>query len=68
MLHKCIKCTKEYQEDDPEPYYCESCLAQKRELATKIDTTFVPRPRVKSLLQEYDEAPKGPGGFMIYRG
>ena len=68
MLHKCIRCSSEYEDADPEPYYCSHCFTKQRQLAAEIDKNHVPRPKGKSLLQEYDEAPKGPGGFMIYRG
>lgn len=63
-MFNCIRCKIPYEEEGVEAYYCASCLLTKKELAAQIDANYVPRPKVKTALEEYDEAPKGPGGFM----
>lgn len=59
--HLCIKCNTPYQDKDPEPYYCSSCLKEKKEIAEKIDSQFKSRPRKQymSPLQAYDNTPVG---------
>lgn len=65
--HACLKCEQQYQDNDPDRYLCLSCRDKKKEIAKQIDATFVPRPQAKTALQEYEEAEKGPGGFMRIR-
>lgn len=67
--HACIKCNAQYQDIDPEPYLCGPCKVAKDAVALQVDKQMAGRPRVqvKSSMQQYDEAPKGPGGFMIVR-
>jgi hypothetical protein len=65
----CIKCGKPYQDKDPEPYYCAVCLEEKKRMAAEIDKRIQLRGSSranKSLLQEYDNAPKV-NGFMIVK-
>lgn len=69
MTHACIKCKAQYEDEEPEAYYCATCLEEKKKIAAEIDARMAMRPKKesKSMLQEYDQAPKGPGGFMIVR-
>lgn len=71
MTHKCIKtvCPNTYEDNDPEPYYCPSCKEANKAIAAKIDTLLASRPKKehRSVIQEYDAAPKGPGGFMVVK-
>jgi len=69
--HPCIKpsCGKKYDSDDAERYYCPDCATANQLLAQQIDAKIASTPRreTRSALQEYDNAPKGPGGFMILK-
>ena len=56
--HECIKCKRQYQDNDPDAYYCESCRENNKIIAAELEKKFVPRPREKSTLELYDEAPK----------
>lgn len=62
MTHTCIKpgCGATYQDNDPDPYYCDSCKAHNKEMAARVDSIVAARPRKPrmSLLQEYDAAQK----------
>lgn len=60
MRHECVKCKAPYQDQDPEPYLCASCLEEKKAIAAQIDAQFASRPRVtpKSDLQMFDETGK----------
>lgn len=67
FTHTCIKpgCSTQYQDEDPEPYYCPACKAEKAEIAKTIDAQFASRPKEKVVtpLQEYEQAQKI-RGFM----
>ena len=69
--HTCIKpgCTNQYQDEDPDPYYCEPCREENRKVALEVEAKLGPRDTTPPVtpLQEYDAATKGPGGFMIYK-
>lgn len=56
--HNCIKCSTQYKSEEVDPYYCESCIIEKNRIAKEVDQRVSMRPRrkVKSALQEYDEA------------
>ena len=60
--HVCIKpqCGATYEDSDPDPYYCPSCVIEKKALAAKIDASLASRPKrpVLSDLQRYDQAQK----------
>jgi len=68
MKHQCVKCKREYFDNDPDPYYCPTCNEQCKLIAAEIDRKIATQPRkpIKSLLQEYDEAPKV-NGFMVIK-
>ena len=61
----CIKCSTKYESAETEPYYCLPCLNAKKDIADKIDAKFAGRSRIKSktLLDQYNEAPRAKGGF-----
>ena len=65
FTHKCVKCEKEYQDSDPDPYYCDLCNKTRLEIAKRIDKEKkgVVAKKSDSLMSIYDKAPKGPGGF-----
>lgn len=66
--HNCLKCKAQYQDEDEDPYYCDTCKTEKMKLAEQIDKNHIPRPKMKTPLEEYEEAPKGgPMNFPIYR-
>ncbi len=64
--HQCLKCGTQYTDNDPDPYYCEVCIAERKVLAAEIDAKVrsrgVSRPTVSSY-QEYEAAEKV-RGFM----
>lgn len=63
MKHKCIKCTAEYSDNDPDDYLCLKCRGAKAEIAAQIDSNFVPRPKAPTMLEQYDNAKKVNGRF-----
>ncbi len=62
--HSCIKCKAQYQDKDPDPYYCPKCNEKRIEIAKKIDAK-PPKPKKDrtNLLAAYEAAPKV-RGFM----
>jgi len=58
MIHECIKCKARYEDEDVDPYYCISCQENNKILAKELDKRFIARPKVKSVLEAYEEAPK----------
>lgn len=68
MQHACIKCATQYQSEDADAYLCAQCLEQKNKIAKEVDARLSARPKreTKSLIQQYDEAPKM-NGFMVVR-
>lgn len=57
--HTCIKpsCGAQYQDTDPDPYYCEEHQKANKHIIKEIYAKFskIPRKPVKSDLQIYDE-------------
>lgn len=37
FLKTCLKCNADYRDNDPDPYWCESCNAERKALAREID-------------------------------
>jgi uncharacterized Zn ribbon protein len=66
--HPCIKCGTQYQDADPDPYYCKSCNDERKKIAKEIDAKIKAKPKrsTMSALQEYDNMPKI-GGFIQVR-
>ena len=60
MTYECIKpsCKTRYASEELEAYYCPSCKEANKILAKEMDNKFVPRPKSKTMLELYDEAPK----------
>ncbi len=60
MQHKCIKCSVDYSDNEPENYYCSSCLVEKKRIAAEIDAKLdsVPKKAVLSDWQIYQQANK----------
>ena len=60
MQHKCIKpsCQNTYNDNEPEDYYCPSCLVEKKAIAARIDAQMAGKSRepVKSDLQSFEES------------
>lgn len=66
--HSCLKCKSSYEDNDPDPYYCNSCREEVKKIAKEIDKRVVPTPKTKSSLQEYDELCKqSRTPFPLYR-
>jgi hypothetical protein len=59
--HNCIKCSLEYKSNEPDPYYCDSCLEQKKIIAKEVDKKIasIPKKQTVSDLQLYDQAKGG---------
>ena len=53
--HKC-SCGKEYQDDDPEVYFCDICIKKRKHIAAQVDAQMASRPRVesRSALKEFE--------------
>lgn len=64
---QCIKCQAQYQSEDPEPYYCQSCEEEKKAIAKEIDKKMAGRvsKRAKSDLQMFDEIAKARGTHFV---
>lgn len=65
--HKCLKCNADYKDDDPEPYYCEICIQERKTIAKEIDKKIMPTLSYKqsSSLQAFDALPKVRGFTII---
>jgi hypothetical protein len=62
MLQTCIKpsCGQKYESEEPDAYYCPSCLELKRSAAAELDAKFDTRGQQPSSgLTEYDRACAG---------
>lgn len=64
--HVCIKngCNKQYQDKDPDPYYCSECKDEVKRKAEEVDKLISSRPpkrQRKSGLEQYDAIIKGKG-------
>lgn len=58
--HTC-PCGAEYQDDDPDVYFCEACIAERKRIAAEIDAKtpkHSEEERQMSDLQRYDQAAK----------
>ena len=59
MLHKCIKpsCETEYQDDEPDAYFCQPCRELNKSVAQRIDTNVKARmsPKPVSNFQRYEQ-------------
>ena len=55
--HPCIKCSTEYQDEDPDAYYCTACNEERKKIAAEIDKKMGNRSTkpVKSDLQAFEE-------------
>lgn len=69
FTHSCIKCSTQYQDGEPDAYYCESCIEEKKKIAAQIDANLSNRPKrpTTSALQEFDSLPKVHGNFVQVR-
>jgi len=59
----CIKCSTQYESNDPEPFYCAKCEIEKKAIAKEIDAKLAGRVSTKptSFIQEYDAIRKAKG-------
>lgn len=67
--HSCIKCGTQYQDEETDAYYCETCLVEKRRIASEIDAKLASRPKkeYKSAMQLYDEQAVSVRGMKFLR-
>lgn len=58
--HKCIKCSKEYKDTDPDPYYCNPCNEERKIIAEQVTkkVLLTKSTHAPSSLQAYDAANK----------
>lgn len=58
--HKCIKCSKDYKDNDIDPYLCDECKIEKKKIAEEIDKKIAMRPKREEIsdLKRYDQAQK----------
>ena len=60
MQHQCIKssCGKQYDDSDPDDYYCPSCREENKAIAAKIDVQMAGKSRepVVSDLQAFEQS------------
>jgi len=59
MQYKCIKivCGQTYESDEPEAYYCPSCVERNKQIAEQINAKIHP-VYTESTISRYDAAPK----------
>lgn len=71
--HTCIKpgCGKQYDDEDPDPYYCTACNEQRLVIAQAIEAKYpvtVGQPKSMSDLEIYDSQAKtmnSPTGRLV---
>lgn len=58
--HACIKCDTQYQDKDPDPYYCAPCNEARKVIAAELDAKRPknPVPQPMSALQQFDSVAK----------
>ena len=59
MQHKCIKiaCGQFYENDEPDAYYCPSCVEKNKRTAEEINSRIHPVNH-ESNMKKYDALPK----------
>lgn len=64
--HKCIKCQTEYNSMEEDAYYCEACIAEKKQIAKEIDKKMAnkTKKKVKTTVQLLEENGKAPSGMQ----
>lgn len=63
--HKC-SCGKDYTDNDPDGYFCPSCVKARKEVAKDIDKKFsTARPQVESEWQKYERLRKEQGYVFL---
>lgn len=35
--HNCLNCSKQYTDNDPDVYFCSSCVEQRKQIAKEVD-------------------------------
>jgi hypothetical protein len=65
--HPCLKCSKVYQDEDPEAYYCAPCNEERKAIAATVDArrATIPSKKRMSGIQEYDASPKVRGFVRV---
>lgn len=56
--HIC-QCGSQYENEDPDPYYCDACVASRKAIADEIDAkrrALGPVPKPMSALELFDAA------------
>ncbi len=68
MVHNCIKCSAQYEDEDPDPYYCAECNELRIAAAKEVDAKMSGRPKkpIISALQEYDNSEKIHGFVRVH--
>ena len=62
----CLNCKRIYKSDDPDPYYCDSCLTVRKRIAKDLDSKFNTVGQVpNSPLTAYDAEVKRIGSRFI---
>lgn len=71
MKHQCIRpgCSTQYEDNDPEPYYCGPCNEARKAAAAEIDAKIALRPkeRVVSDLKAFEAKSQARGSAMFIR-
>lgn len=70
--HKC-SCGESYTDNDPDVYFCPSCVEQRKIVARQVDSKMINirlRPRAKTDLELMEEKgktmPSARGGFATF--
>lgn len=72
--HSCIKpgCSNQYQDNDPDAYYCPSCQEAKKALAAQIDASIGSRPKkehvsdLQAFIQQGHSMKKADGSLATF--
>jgi hypothetical protein len=68
FAHKCIKCQRDYKDNDVDDYYCLTCKEERKKIAQQVDAKIAargPKKQVKSDLQIYNDLCKMRGTAFV---
>lgn len=65
--HSCIKCKVQYEDTEPDEFYCPTCNTERLRIAAEIDAKIKAKPTkpTMSALQQYDAQEKFRGFIRV---
>jgi len=55
FLHTC-SCGKKYNDTDPDPYFCPSCVADRKKIAEQVDKQMANKPTKRKVMSNFQIA------------